>query len=402
VRLLPALVVLVLAGATPASAATTFVALTPGDQLVGFDRATPGDPSAPVAITGLQGSEDVLGIDFRPATGQMYGVTSAGQVYVIDPATGAATAVGTPGFVPSGITFGVDFDPTADRLRVVSDSRQNVLIDPVSGSASPGPDLYPGDPRIGGLAYGAGALYGIDYNALQLFTLNGDSGLLTPAGPLTANPGPLFGFDIDQAGNGFFIAGFGADPGKSYLHKVNLANGGSPSAGEVPVEGLHGLAIAPATGGDGGGGGTGGGAGGAEPLDLDRLKVFEFIRGRSGTVDRRRVSVLARLPEGLVSLDLADLFFKVSVPAGGGSAVESARAKRTLIARGKATLRGGQRKKVKLPLTRAGKRFLRGYERKRLRVTVTLRVRYRPAAGAVQTRTFPKARLTLDVKRPRR
>jgi hypothetical protein len=46
--------------------------------------------------------------------------------------------------------------------------------------------------------------------------------------------------------------------------------------------------------------------------------------------------------------------------------------------------------------------FLRGYKRKRLRVALTLRVRYRPASGAVPSRTFPKAALKLKVKRPRR
>jgi Domain of unknown function (DUF4394) len=398
VRLLLALALLMLASAAPASAAT-IVTLTPEDELVRFNEASPGYPSAPVAITGLQGAEDVLGIDFRPATGQLYGVASSGQVYVIDPATGAATAVGTPGFTPNGITFGVDFDPTADRLRVVSNNEQHVVIHPGTGAVER--ELTnPADSDIGGLAYGAGALYGIDYNALQLFRMDGGSGVLTPVGPLTANPGPLFGFDIDQAGNGFFIAGFGSDPGKSYLHRVNLSTGESPSAGEVPVEGLHGLAITPTPSG----GGSGGGSDGGDLINsfLERLKMFEFLRARPDTISSRGVIVLAELPEGTTTLDVADLFFRVTVPAAGGSAVKSAKAKRKLIARGKATLRGGQRKKVRLSLTKAGKRFLRGYERKRLRVTLTLRVRYRPAAGAVQSRTFPKANLKLKVKRPRR
>jgi Domain of unknown function (DUF4394) len=399
VRLLPALVVLTLAAATPASA-SPMVALAPGDQLVRFDHATPGNPSAPVAVAGLQGSEDLLGIDFRPATGQLYGVATTGRVYVIDPATGASTAVGTPGFTPAGNTFGVDFDPTADRLRIVSDDEQHVVIHPATGAVER-EFTNPADSNVGGLAHGAGALHVIDYSALQLFRMDGGSGVLTPVGPLTANPGPLFGFDSDQAGNGFFIAGFGPDPGKSYLHAVDLATGASPSAGEVPVEGLHGLAIAPTpTGGGDGGGGGGGDATGDFDLDGE-LDVRDFIERRAASITPFGVLVFGVAPDGLIQTRLVDLFFKVDVPRPAGSAARRAAPRRTVIARGRARLRGGQRKRIRIPLTKAGRRFLRRYERKRLRTRVTLRVRYEPPAGAVQNRTF-KAGIKLKVKRPRR
>jgi hypothetical protein len=37
-----------------------------------------------VPITGLQPSESIVGIDFRPATGQLFGVGSTSRLYVID------------------------------------------------------------------------------------------------------------------------------------------------------------------------------------------------------------------------------------------------------------------------------------------------------------------------------
>ena len=67
--------------------------------MVRFDTATPGTLDDVVAFTGLQSGERIAGIDFRPRTGQLYGlgVQPGGgndtiRAYVIDPATGAARA----------------------------------------------------------------------------------------------------------------------------------------------------------------------------------------------------------------------------------------------------------------------------------------------------------------------
>jgi hypothetical protein len=87
--------------------------------------------------------------------------------------------------------------------------------------------------------------------------------------------------------------------------------------------------------------------------------------------------------------------------AGGAQASQRRRRVALVKTRGRVTLRAGQRKRVRLPLTRAGKRFIRNYTKKRLRVTVRFTVRHRPAAGAVQRRTFGR-RATFRVQRPRR
>ena len=63
-------------------------------------RSSPSTPTRPatplsvVAITGLQSGETALAIDVRPATGQLYLLGSSSRVYVVNPVTGAATAVG--------------------------------------------------------------------------------------------------------------------------------------------------------------------------------------------------------------------------------------------------------------------------------------------------------------------
>src|SRR5687768_1999809 len=95
----------------------TVVALTSTDQLVTFDSSTPATTSTPVGVTGLASSETLLGIDFRPATGQLFGLGSTGQLYRINRTSGAATAVGAP-LTVTGTSFGFDFNPAVDRIRV--------------------------------------------------------------------------------------------------------------------------------------------------------------------------------------------------------------------------------------------------------------------------------------------
>src|SRR5688572_30485329 len=93
-----------------ASGGTNVFGVTPAGNLVRFDRSTPANVTSIGAITGLAGGESVVGLDFRPFTGQLYAVTSANRLHTVNPSTGAATAVGaafTPGL--SGAVAGVDF-----------------------------------------------------------------------------------------------------------------------------------------------------------------------------------------------------------------------------------------------------------------------------------------------------
>lgn len=126
--------------ATPASAATGGVliyGLTESNTLVQFRAETPGLRNGPTrVISGLGAGDDLVGIDVRPATGELYGVvdgTSVDRLVTIDPATGAATAVANLSEQLRGTNFGVDFNPQADRLRIVSDAEQNLRIVPTSG-----------------------------------------------------------------------------------------------------------------------------------------------------------------------------------------------------------------------------------------------------------------------------
>ncbi len=72
----------------------------------------PGRSSAPSPSPACSRRRQLVGIDVRPADGQLYGVGSTSRLYLLNPITGAATPIG-PVFPTalSGTSFGVDFNP---------------------------------------------------------------------------------------------------------------------------------------------------------------------------------------------------------------------------------------------------------------------------------------------------
>jgi hypothetical protein len=200
------------------------------NQLLGFDPFRPQRIRARAAVTGLQPGEGLVGIDFRPATGRLYGVGSSSRVYTIDTKTGAAVAIGTAPFAPAldGTEAGVDFNPQVDRLRVVSKAGQNLRLNPdtgaVVGNAADGSLAYntqpPADPNAGKQPGVVGAAYtnnfpgtttttlydldaGLDVLAIQNPPNNGT---LSTVGSLQQDAGDLLGFDVVSAAGGSRLA----------------------------------------------------------------------------------------------------------------------------------------------------------------------------------------------------
>ncbi len=183
----------------------TLFGVTTGNQLVQFNAARPGTLITIGQVTGLQPGENILGIDFRPATGELFGLGSSNRLYNINRTTGAATVVG-PQFptLLTGTNFGFDFNPTVDRIRVVSDSGQNLRLNPNNGAVVVDGDLNPGTPRVTAAAYtnsfGVAAtttLYDIDtVTDRLLIQSNPNVGTLTNVGPLGVDFDPVNGFDI--------------------------------------------------------------------------------------------------------------------------------------------------------------------------------------------------------------
>ena len=68
-------------------------ALTADSRLASFDPSAPAALAASVPISGLGSGESVLGIDFRPANGKLYALTSTARVLTVELNTGASTVV---------------------------------------------------------------------------------------------------------------------------------------------------------------------------------------------------------------------------------------------------------------------------------------------------------------------
>jgi hypothetical protein len=239
--------------AAQTSGGHTVYAVTADNQLVRFASNAPGALGAALPIGGLQPGESILGIDFRPATGQLFALGSTSRLYVLDPSTGAATQVGAGSFaLPlAGAEFGFDFNPTVDRIRVVSDAGQNLRLNPNTGAvvdADTGADGVQPDGDLNGVATGlvaAGyinnfpsatttALYGIDAD-LDLLVLQSppNNGTTVFAGALGVDIDAVAGFDIVSSGNQAFAALTPSGETTSRWYTVDLASGVATEVGAL-------------------------------------------------------------------------------------------------------------------------------------------------------------------------
>lgn len=243
--------------ATPAASATVF-GLTSTGNLISFEATTPGTLLTNAAVTGLGAGENLVGIDFRPATGQLFGLSidagSMGRVYTLNTATGAATVLTTVPFALTGADFGFDFNPAVDRIRVVSDAEQNLRLSPTSGNLAMGDTplnpagnvvaaAYDRNFSTGGLP-GATAsvttLFGIDSMTNRLVQQGGvdgspspDLGAITDVGLLGVDPSSEIGFDI-HGNTGVAAASLVVAPDTtSSLYAINLATGAATLVGPI-------------------------------------------------------------------------------------------------------------------------------------------------------------------------
>jgi hypothetical protein len=236
-----------LALAAPAAAqARDIYATDSAGNLHRLDSRTPGVVLDTVAIGGLPSGVALVGIDVRPATGDLVGVGSNSVVYTVDPGTGATAPIGS-GFAPglTGTSFGVDVNPVPDALRITSEANGNFRIAFASGNhgaGSPDGALNPADPSIVASAYtnsaltatrpAATTLYAIDSTADQLLVQSPpNAGTLVDGKPLGIDVGQTTSFDI--AGNLGFLSTVRAGDGGSRLHRVDIATGKATELGPI-------------------------------------------------------------------------------------------------------------------------------------------------------------------------
>ena len=204
-----------------------------GDQgLAAFNPAS-GLPNAqPLRITGVKGTQKLVGLDFRPSTGELYALgysatTDSAQLYRLNPFTAPGVAQFTTLAIPVNTTpvllalggtterIGFDFNPVADRIRVVSSNDANYRLSPATGGivATDGPLAYAaGDanaglnPRIGTVAY-TNAFRGSTSTTLYDIDVKADP--TSPPGILSTQAPPNAGTLTTQAP--VRLQGFGID-----------------------------------------------------------------------------------------------------------------------------------------------------------------------------------------------
>ena len=235
--------------------------LTPDNHLVSFKATTPGTLDSDVAISGLAAGENVVGIDFRPSDGQLYALTSAGHIFVVDVATGAvsgmitltpnAADVTAPVFTAlSGTHFGIDFSSATNdgTLHVQSDTGQNLRVNLTDGTViADGNATVSGTPaQLFATALSnpyAGATtntsYALDAASNSLVRQSSVSGAQTLMGALTVGGTPttfmsVGGFDIAGGENGLpLVALQPTGAAQSTLYRINLGNGALTMVGAI-------------------------------------------------------------------------------------------------------------------------------------------------------------------------
>jgi hypothetical protein len=253
--------------ATQAGAATIGYALgNGGNSLVRFDVTNVAGATATALTIRLDA------IDFRPATGQLFGYSSAADAYyTIDPVTGTVAAVpvgaGQTVATTNGDNVDIDWNPTIDRMRTVGSNDENIVFNPNTGGAAAQTPLFYAagdvnegvDPLVAGNAYTnnfAGAAstqqYVLDYGTNSIATLANNAGTLATLGPLTFNGSTYdfsadMGFDILTAGSDNLFYALLTNGGLTSLFAINIATRELTSLGQFAnnLGAISGLAIAP-------------------------------------------------------------------------------------------------------------------------------------------------------------
>jgi hypothetical protein len=227
-------------------------------HLLRYRSIDPSAPLASIAIAGVQNGERITALDFRPDTGQLYGLGSTKRIYTLDTATGQATQVGTDPFVPAlvGALSDMDFDPVTGQIRIVTVSGQNIRVNPDTGVAFA---VTPIAAAVSGIAYtdnvpGASATTIYGYQATGAFTFelvriggvdgvpSADGGAVTPVANGPANPivEPMPGLDIAAADGALFGSVL-----NGFLSKIDYSTGSTKSLGSFADSGggVEGLAV---------------------------------------------------------------------------------------------------------------------------------------------------------------
>ncbi|MGX0977217.1 hypothetical protein ACSSVY_002945 [Roseovarius sp. MBR-51] len=222
----------------------TAIALSGDNMLHKIDVAT----ATVKASMPVEGVSRLLGIDLRPATGQLIGVTDGFEIVEIDPETGATTVISKMDKelpIDRDAAVIVDFNPKANKLRFMSGTT-NHRVDIESGAVTvdgsltfDSADMHAGEaPAIVAAAYSnsfgtpeATAMYDIDSTIVALIQQTSpNDGTLAAIGKLGIAGAEPYAFDIATDAEGkntaWLVSG-------SMLHTVSLDSGSVAESWEL-------------------------------------------------------------------------------------------------------------------------------------------------------------------------
>ena len=218
------------------------VGLTNDQRLICFNADSPSNTDDLGEISGMSGDTRLVGIDFRPATGELYGIGNSGGIYVLDTDDASATLRGQLNTALTGTNFGVDFNPTVDRLRIISDTGQNLRVDVSTGAVTTDTTLATTATAMGVTAAAytnndsdantGTTLYNIDTTNDQLvIQAPPNAGSLNAVGKLLVDASSAAGFDIYSTlrggGSSVNAQGFAVltSGGRARFYRINLFTG---------------------------------------------------------------------------------------------------------------------------------------------------------------------------------
>jgi Domain of unknown function (DUF4394) len=237
----------------------TFFATDTGGNLLRFNLNNPRRVQSK-PITGLPQGVTVKGIDFRPASGDLYALGSNRVAYRLNPRTAIAVPEGPsfdrmPSILP-GTSNGFDFNPTVDKIRVTDDTGANIRVNPDDGTLlSVDTNLTPAGVQVVGSAYTNSSFSAVRPTVTELYAYDvapspdklwiqrpANAGTLIMPVPTGIDLGSDLGFDIAGAANVGYLAGTPQGRNASRLYRLDLNTGRTRSLGRIGFSTITGLA----------------------------------------------------------------------------------------------------------------------------------------------------------------
>jgi hypothetical protein len=231
-------------------------ALTSTGTLIQFDTSKPATIVGQVTLSGLASGQTLVQMDYRPADGTLYGITSDDKLATVDPTTGAVTLVDSTPFTTSTLASpAIAWDPHSDELRVIT-TQYNLRVNPdgTLNTTATQTGFAGGDanssktPQLVAIAYSnhvanaaSTTLYGLDLTTQSLVqmgdanagsTASVDSGTVHTIGATGVSFSANAGFNIEIA-HGTAYAVLQQSGSSAALYTIDLSTGAATSVGPI-------------------------------------------------------------------------------------------------------------------------------------------------------------------------